>query len=138
MNRTLFAIACGLFLASAPLSAQIKATATPVAMPQETVADAMRRTSADLKEVLTALTEQDQQVGKLAATTDRIPAKRFAEIRETIKAEIAEVEAGLNSVRNTEEKDWEARSTELEALRKRIQESMDARNKGLAEAYGKE
>lgn len=95
-----------------------------------------RAVSSALKGIYGELDEQYNVVSKLAGTVDRIAAKRFVEIQEEVKGEIAQVEAGLNQIRTANASTWPAMKAELETLSATMRASVDARNKGLKEAYG--
>jgi hypothetical protein len=121
-------------IGTTPSIAQTKVEVAPTqesAMVQE-----QRSVSATLKGIYGDLDEQYNVVTKLAGTVDRIAAKRFVEIQEEIKGESAQVEAGLNRIRTADASTWPAIKAELETLSATMRASVDARTKGLKEAYG--
>jgi hypothetical protein len=121
-------------IATVPANAQIKSAS--VQEQESAMVQEQRAVSSTLKDVYGDLDEQYAVVSKLAGTVDRIAAKRFVEIQEEIKGEIAQVEAGLNRVRTADASTWPAMKAELETLSSTMRTSVDARTKGLKEAYG--
>jgi hypothetical protein len=121
-------------IATTPANAQVKTAG--VQLQEGNMVEEQRATSATLKGIYGELDEQLRVVSKLSSTVDRIAAKRFVQIEEEIKGEITQVEEGLNRIRTADASTWPAMKTELETLSNTMRSSVDARNKGLAEAYG--
>ena len=121
-------------IAAAPASAQIKSAS--VQQQESVMVQEQRATSSTLKDLYGELDQQLRAVSKLSSTVDRIAAKRFVQIEEEIKAEITQVEAGLNRIRTADASTWPAMKSELETLSSTMRSSVDARTKGLKEAYG--
>lgn len=91
-----------------------------------------------LEATYATLTEQLDEVTQLAGTVDRIAAKRFVEIQGEIRAEMTRVESVLDRMRGTDHLQWPALKAEYERLNDALKAGVDARARGLREAYGEE
>jgi hypothetical protein len=135
MKRTFTFLLAALAIAAFDVQAQDKSVATSQS-PESPVVQEKRLTAGALKETHGALTEQLNVVKKLAGSVDRIAAKRFVEIQSEVQAELDQVEGALDGMRSVDDAQWPAFKAECDRLNSTLKSSIEARNKGLAEAYG--
>jgi len=120
-------------LCAAPVLAQQGTPAQPLVAPTLDERSALAST---LKDLHGELSEQLQAVSKLAGEVDRIAAPKLLAIQKEIEADLGAVEKGLDRISQGDDASFQAARKDTEQLAKDMRATVDARNKGLAEAYG--